>query len=127
MHCSRRSLIVSALSASVAGALVEDADAALRASAEVGARSRFAPLLGEPFVLRDAGAAHVAELVAIRDLPRAGDAEHCFALEFALLGPARPAQATFEIVHPALPRFAALAVPTAHAGDRLVVVFNSPR
>lgn len=127
MHCSRRSLIVSALSAPLAGALVGDADAALRACAEVGARSRFAPLLGEAFVLREDGASHAAELVAIRDLPHAADAEHCFALEFALLGPDRPAQATFEVVHPALPRFAALAVPTAHGGDRLVAVFNSPR
>lgn len=127
MQTTRRNLIVSALAAPMAGLLAGRADAAIDACTEVGTRTRFAPLLGERFVLREGETAHMAELVAIADLPHAADREHCFALEFALLGAARPGQATFEVVHPALPRFAALAAPADRDGGRLVAVFNSPR
>jgi hypothetical protein len=86
------------------------------------------PLVGSEFVLRDGDAGHLALLAGLHDLD--GDArsgEHCFALEFVLRGERRPGQATFEIVHPGLPRFAALAAPSNPGGDRMVAVFNSPR
>ena len=127
MRLTRRRLLASTLAAPVAVKLPGDAEASIRASADVASRARFTPLLGDHFVLRDGDAAHAARLTAIHDLAQGGDAERCFALEFTLAGPARPGQATFDVVHPALPRFAALASPSNAGGGRLVAVFNNPR
>lgn len=127
MRLTRRRLLASTLAAPAVVHLPGDAEASLRASAAVGSRSRFEPLLGDTFVLRDGDSAHPVRLTGIHDLAQVADRERCFALEFTLVGPARPRQATFDVVHPALPRFAALASPSTTGGERLVAVFNNPR
>lgn len=127
MRLTRRRLLASTLAAPLAVKLPGDAEAAIRASADIGSRALFEPLVGDDFVLRDGDAVHPARLTAVHELAQATDRERCFALEFTLAGPARPGQATFDVVHPALPRFAALAAPSNATGERLVAVFNNPR
>lgn len=128
MKITRRTLLATGCSAPLATLLPDTADAAVRATVDVATKARFMPLVGSEFVLRDSDTGHLALLAGVHDLAgEAGGDEHCFTLEFALRGERRPGQATFEVVHPALPRFAALAAPSNATGDRLVAVFNSPR
>jgi hypothetical protein len=126
MQFTRRTLLATACATPLLSLPHDAADAAVRATAGLCTKSRFLPLVGTDFLLRDGDAAHLAVLVGVDDLPGVDADERCFALEFALAGAVRPGQATFEVVHPGLPRFAALAAPSTMAGDRLVAVFNSP-
>jgi hypothetical protein len=126
MQLTRRTLLATACATPLLGLPHGGAGAAVRATAGLCTKSRFLPLVGSDFVLRDGDAAHLAVLAGVDDLPGVGADERRFALEFALAGTARPGQATFDFVHPGLPRFAALAAPSNAAGDRLVAVFNSP-
>lgn len=124
MHIDRRSLLLSGCAAPLAGLLPDAAEAVRAATAEVASRDRFLERVGSDFVLREGDAIEVARLLAVHAAPT--DADGCFALEFALRDGARARQATWEFMHPGLPHFAALAAPSNAAGDRLVVVFNSP-
>lgn len=125
MRLSRRTLLATGCAAPLATLLPDTAAAAHGATGGIASRARFEPMIGTDFVLHSDGTSHLATLAAIRGLP-GGGGDGCFALAFTLRGDVRAAQATYEIIHPSLPRFAALASPCTAAGDRLIAVFNSP-